>query len=322
MSKQTWHIAASLETLRAQLNKAFPKRSKVSDGAIGNSEHSARASDHNPNENHTVCARDFTHDPATGIDCQWLADTLVKNKDSRIKYIIWNHRICAGRKGPSAWVWRPYSGKNSHTHHLHLSVHTAPSIAESTAEWALDFPNNAKVNDVAKGSAAQLTPSTIKEGSALETAMSVPASDAAEINSDVDAGAVGGSVFQQASKILRQTDETPTDPAEGSPQTAESGGLIQNITQQADSLGDQFQKVQDAFGKFGYSNPNAEVSKSSWFITAVKAIIGFFLAAWGVFKDNWEIIAIGALILIVAAWFISRAKDRQLATKLGVIPPK
>jgi len=149
MAKQTWHIAASLETLREQLNTAFPERSKVSDGAIGNSEHSARASDHNPNENHTVCARDFTHDPQTGIDCQWLADTLVKNKDPRIKYIIWNHQICSSTTSP--WKWRPYSGKNGHTHHLHLSVNAAPKLAESTQKWDLDFPDNTKINDVAKG---------------------------------------------------------------------------------------------------------------------------------------------------------------------------
>jgi len=51
MAKKPWRVAGSLEKLLAQLNEAFPKRSKVSDGSIGDVNHSARASDHNPDEN-------------------------------------------------------------------------------------------------------------------------------------------------------------------------------------------------------------------------------------------------------------------------------
>lgn len=146
-----WRVAEALETLRKQLNEAFPKRSKASDGGIGDAKHASRSSDHNPYIIHkgigVVSARDFTHDPRTGIDCQWLADTLVKNKDPRIKYIIWNKQICSSRTSP--WTWRPYKGVNGHTKHLHLSVIGEAKFYDSTKPWKLDFPKNGK-SDVAK----------------------------------------------------------------------------------------------------------------------------------------------------------------------------
>lgn len=118
----TWRMAKSLEALREQLNTLAPNRSKASDGGIGNAEHSSRTSDHNPDDDGVVCARDFTHDPAHGVDSQKLAETLVASRDSRIKYIISNRRIISGPGGPSPWTWRPYGGTNPHNHHVHVSV--------------------------------------------------------------------------------------------------------------------------------------------------------------------------------------------------------
>ncbi len=151
-----WRVAKSLETLRLQLNKAFPKRSKVSDGGIGDAAHATRDSDHNPYITLTeggkkigiVRARDFTHDPATGIDCNWLAKQLAKHKDKRIRYIIWNRQICSATTQP--WKWRKYTGSNAHTHHLHLSTTESVKQFDDPAEWKLDFPNTpANFADVA-----------------------------------------------------------------------------------------------------------------------------------------------------------------------------
>lgn len=131
-----WHVAASLQTLLAQLNTRAPRRSKASDGSIGDAAHATRDSDHNPWYRNTVTARDFTHDPAGGLDGQWLANTLVAARDPRIKYIIWNRRIIDSRPGQNPWQWEPYHGTNAHTHHVHVSVMAAPSC-ESTAVWNL-----------------------------------------------------------------------------------------------------------------------------------------------------------------------------------------
>lgn len=129
-----WHVAASLETLRLQLNTMFPNRSKVSDGGIGDAAHATRNSDHNPWYRNTVTARDFTHDPPGGLDCEKLAYALTHSGDRRIKYVIWNRRIWEG-------TWEPYSGVNPHNHHLHLSVVASP-LCETTTPWELPGLNS------------------------------------------------------------------------------------------------------------------------------------------------------------------------------------
>lgn len=121
-----WQMAGSLEELRVQLNELAPHRSTASDGGIGNAEHASRESDHNPwwvlAGVPYVTARDFTHDPAGGLNCGWLADMLARGRDQRVKYVIWDGHIMAGAAGPSPWAWRAYTGANAHEHHLHLSV--------------------------------------------------------------------------------------------------------------------------------------------------------------------------------------------------------
>lgn len=137
---EKWRVANSLEKLLAQLNGLAPWRSKASDGGIGDAAHATRASDHNPwfvlNGQPLVTARDFTHDPANGLDCHWLAETLVASRDKRIKYIIWNGKILDSRPGHNPWKWARYTGSNPHTKHLHLSVMDNAS-ADDTRMWAL-----------------------------------------------------------------------------------------------------------------------------------------------------------------------------------------
>jgi Putative peptidoglycan binding domain len=121
-----WKVAPSLDQLRGQLDAHAPDRSTASDGAIGDAEHATRDSDHNPwwhlAGQAYVTARDFTHDPAGGLDCNQLAAALVRGCDQRVKYLIWDRRICSGGEGRDPWRWRDYSGPNPHEHHLHLSV--------------------------------------------------------------------------------------------------------------------------------------------------------------------------------------------------------
>lgn len=132
----TWRVARSLDTLLAQLNKLAPKRSKVSDGSIGDAAHASRESDHNPYIKLAgvgiVRARDFTNDPKGGLDCNWLANALVASGDPRIRYIIWNRRIWTPGRG-----WAAYKGSNPHDKHLHLSVSEQPGWFDSTLPWRL-----------------------------------------------------------------------------------------------------------------------------------------------------------------------------------------
>lgn len=134
-----WRPAHSLVTLRDQVNALAPRRSKASDGTVGDAAHASRASDHNPwvrdGSLGIVTAIDITHDPTNGCDVNALVDALVANRDARIKYIIWNRRIISSQKSP--WVWRAYTGRNPHTHHCHLSVLPEKLRYDSTARWTL-----------------------------------------------------------------------------------------------------------------------------------------------------------------------------------------
>ncbi|EKF17049.1 peptidoglycan-binding domain-containing protein [Nitratireductor pacificus] len=139
----TWRLARSLEVLRKQINAAAPTRSKASDGTIGDAAHASRSSDHNPWIKDAgvgvVTALDVTHDPNGGVDIQKLADALIASKDPRIKYIICNGRIVSGsgQKHP-AWKWRPYSGANKHSRHVHISVKASKAHYDSVQDWRVD----------------------------------------------------------------------------------------------------------------------------------------------------------------------------------------
>lgn len=124
-----WRLATSLETLRAQLDAAYPDRSKVSDGSIGDSSHSARVSDHNPDAQGRVCAIDVTNDPL-GPTGHVLSRQLIQ--DSRAKYVIFAGEIWKARTAQ----WETYRGPNQHNHHVHISVKA--ESADDVSPWKLN----------------------------------------------------------------------------------------------------------------------------------------------------------------------------------------
>lgn len=134
-----WRLARSLVTLRRQIDELAPGRSIRSDGTVGDTSHSRRKSDHNPDGNGLVKALDITHDPRGGVDIQVLADKVAASKDSRIRYIICNGRIMGGKGGPKPWVWRVYDGVNPHDKHVHFSV-IGGKLADDAREWGITGP--------------------------------------------------------------------------------------------------------------------------------------------------------------------------------------
>ncbi|HSX68117.1 hypothetical protein [Nocardioides sp.] len=141
----TYREAESLKRLKSEIDRAAPRRSTASDGWIGDAAHASRTSDHNPwlkdaSGVGVVRARDFTHDPAGGLDCHklalFLADALGGHPALRAgAYIIWNRRIISAKRLSEGW--RPYTGSNPHTKHLHLSASTTAGEAgyDSTLTW-------------------------------------------------------------------------------------------------------------------------------------------------------------------------------------------
>lgn len=138
-----WRVAASLLALRDQVNAAWPTRNRASDGTIGDPAHQSRSSDHNPwireGSVGVVSALDITHDPNSGCDAGKIAGWVRTSRDSRVKYMIFNKRICnsSAVNGVAAWTWRAYGGPNPHTKHIHISVKATKSLYDSSAPWAL-----------------------------------------------------------------------------------------------------------------------------------------------------------------------------------------
>lgn len=132
--------APSAKALLAQATRLWPNRSKASDGIVPSAAHTAA----NPTSDHEIGragynhAVDLTHDPDNGCDCGKVAEALRRSCASgdewRVKYIIWNRRICSALRG---WEWRTYDGSNPHTKHLHMSIIDTKGACESTGPWAI-----------------------------------------------------------------------------------------------------------------------------------------------------------------------------------------
>lgn len=122
-----WRLAPTLVAMEAEADRLAPNRSRVSDGSIGDADHAARDSDHNP-ERGWVDALDLTHDPAGGFDAHGHARQVAARRDPRISYIISNRQIWNPLRG-----WRRYTGSSPHTKHAHFSI--ANSGRFDTSPW-------------------------------------------------------------------------------------------------------------------------------------------------------------------------------------------
>jgi hypothetical protein len=145
-----WRTAKAIDQLLKQVNAAHPKRSKASDGTIGDAEHATRESDHNPwvgaPQDPTVTGVDITHDPLHGMDVGEMFAAMIKKRDKRIKYLIFNDMILSSTLVP--WVWREYEGSNEHRKHGHLSLMPIKALYDSTTPWAISLPKPPAVKKV------------------------------------------------------------------------------------------------------------------------------------------------------------------------------
>jgi hypothetical protein len=115
-------LCAAGVQLRDQVDTWFPDRSiKSPEGWLGDSRHSARKSDHNPDANGWVRAVDINSRLESSDSlAPYLADQIriAGKSDKRLSYVIHNGRICSKILN---WKWRKYSGVNSHKRHIHIS---------------------------------------------------------------------------------------------------------------------------------------------------------------------------------------------------------
>lgn len=106
-------VSPAVRAALRDANAAWPGRQRQSDGTLGDAAHQARKSDHNTGD-----AVDITHDPRAGCDAGVIAD--MATRDHRVTYVIWDRRIWS--RARAAEGWRPYTGSNPHTKHVHISV--------------------------------------------------------------------------------------------------------------------------------------------------------------------------------------------------------
>lgn len=144
-----WRLAKSLSTLRDEIGAVAPKRSRLSDGTIGDPAHASRASRHNPNRHRVVTAIDITHDPKGGMDVHALARRLVKDPHPELEYVISNGQVAKRRTG---FAWETYRGSNQHVSHAHFAVGRGPDSDplppyDSTAPWGVAVQTT-KENDM------------------------------------------------------------------------------------------------------------------------------------------------------------------------------
>jgi hypothetical protein len=111
--------------LREQFDDSFPDRDRTSDGWIGDTRHSARISDHNPDEQGWVRAIDIDRDLSGRAKPDLMPDLVDQilqacrsKRETRINYLIFDGFIYSSK---FKFIKRKYTGANKHNHHAHFS---------------------------------------------------------------------------------------------------------------------------------------------------------------------------------------------------------
>lgn len=119
----------------------WPTRRRNSDGICASPKHTKANpnSDHEPHVVHQkvayATAFDLSDDKANGCDADALVEYLRLKRDPRIKYVIAERRMYSSYPTSRypAWTWRPYTGSNPHSSHVHVSIH--PQAIFDVSEW-------------------------------------------------------------------------------------------------------------------------------------------------------------------------------------------
>lgn len=121
------------QQLREQIDDLYMDRDRKSDGWLGDTRHSVRKSDHNPDKNGIVRALDIDADlGAHKEEAYALVEKIrkcAKRGDKRIKYIIYDGKIMSPIIN---WKRRKYRGANPHRSHFHISFTT---LGDKDGSW-------------------------------------------------------------------------------------------------------------------------------------------------------------------------------------------
>jgi hypothetical protein len=146
-------LTPALRSLFAEFDAISPKRSKKSDGAIGDQAHRDRVSDHNLDDtpgSRTPFTDADTRPEIHAIDVtaagpwpdDWgfprqvrtVVDRHRRGVDDRLQNVIYDGRIASRSNG---WVWQTYDGSDPHTGHAHFSGRYTTAQENDTRPWGL-----------------------------------------------------------------------------------------------------------------------------------------------------------------------------------------
>lgn len=177
-----WRVANSLIVLRTQVNVLFPQRDTSSDGTIGDTAHAATKSEHNPDANGVVRAWDCDADLSPTVKVQALVDALLKARDTRILYIIHRGKMYRSypKTGVKPWEAAPYTGKNAHMEHMHISAVEDSRLYDSKELW--------KLGDLGKAVSTSSSPPDPQKPGVQRGIMATYFRDSAVAYSDVPKG--------------------------------------------------------------------------------------------------------------------------------------
>ena len=129
----SYYVAPSLLRLTAEVNARMAPPTwptvSVGDGAIGDTSHQARPSDHNPDYSDGGVVR------AVDIGIEGRNARAILNEvigDPRVYYVIHNSKIYSRTYG---WAANRYTGSNPHNHHIHVSIRDGDSFEDSQKAW-------------------------------------------------------------------------------------------------------------------------------------------------------------------------------------------
>lgn len=145
-----WWTAPALDTLRAEIAKAWPDRHpKRPDGTIADDNH-VRPSDHIPDAEDMVKAVDVWD---SGLNMQTLIRAFIGDPHDRSHYVIFRRVIWDRDLG-----FRPvrYNGDNPHDGHAHFSVYGGAK-GRDTRPWRLWTPDEPAGGTFAGGRVLYLT---------------------------------------------------------------------------------------------------------------------------------------------------------------------
>jgi hypothetical protein len=137
----TWRLNTFLTTWRTSVNKHYPRRTKLSDGTIGDTAHQAESSsEHNPDPDGSVDAWDCdvnllgsSNPLGSTLEVAAMRGLLAEfQKQPQAQLWIFQRKIA--NRDVGNWKIRVYTGPSPHDHHCHFQSRQSQETRPYTGE--------------------------------------------------------------------------------------------------------------------------------------------------------------------------------------------